>query len=172
VLRRERLAGERVGEDDVVVVEDRERYVRRVALLGVLHDVPGGGARLREPEDLLDRDTLPLGVELRPSGHAVDVGVEGSARKVPELVPGETERAVDLAPDAERPRLEVHRRDRAVVEDRELLGQVLAGRQPLRDRRIHRLRAEQPIEHGSTPSCAGHSRGSARQARVSGMSSA
>src|SRR4051812_29778961 len=54
MLGLERLTGERVGEDDVVVIEDLERHVGRVALLGVLDDEPRRRLRTRELQDLLD----------------------------------------------------------------------------------------------------------------------
>ena len=87
MLGLERLAAERVGEHHVVVVEHGERQVRRVALLGVGDDVGRRRADLGEPEDLLDRHALPVGVELRPAGDAVDVRVDRLARQRLELLP-------------------------------------------------------------------------------------
>ena len=92
MLQLQRLAVERVGEQDVVVVEDVERQVGRVALLGVADDVRRGRADLGHLEDRLDRDALPGRVELRPAGDAVDVGVDLLARQRLELVPGQGER--------------------------------------------------------------------------------
>ena len=114
-------------------------------------DVGRARADLGEAEDLLDRDALPVGVELRPAGDAVDVGVDGLARQRLELPPGQGERRVDLAPDPEVPRREVGLRHRAVVEDRELVGLVLAGRDPLRDRGIRGGRSEEAFEHRAAP---------------------
>src|SRR5690606_12652601 len=53
VLELERLAAERVGQEDVVVVEHLARQVRRVALLGVGDDEARLGSHLGQPEDLL-----------------------------------------------------------------------------------------------------------------------
>ena len=58
-------------------------------------------------------DALPVGVELGPAGHAVDVGVDGLAGQRLELLPGQGERRVDLAPDLEVPRREVRVRARS-----------------------------------------------------------
>src|SRR5262249_21781062 len=58
VLELERLAVEGVGEKDVVVIEDRQRQVRGVALLGVGDNVADVRAELGELEDVLDRDAL------------------------------------------------------------------------------------------------------------------
>src|SRR3954463_7352971 len=79
VVQLERLAVERVREQDIVVVQDRERDVGGVALLGVRHDVGRGRPDLGEAEDLLDRNSLPVRVELCPAGHAMDVRVDGLA---------------------------------------------------------------------------------------------
>jgi hypothetical protein len=83
-------------------------------------DVSRVRADLGQAEDLLDRDALPVGVELRPAGDAVDVGVDRLAWQRLERRPVEGERSIDLAPDADVPRGEVCLRDRAVVEDRNL----------------------------------------------------
>ena len=50
-----------------------------------------------------------------------------------ELLPGERERRIDLAPDLEVPGRQIDLRHRAVVEDGELLRPVLAGRDPFGD---------------------------------------
>ena len=63
-------------------------------------------------------------------------------------VPGQGERRVDLAPDLEVPGREVCVRDGAVVEDRELVGLVLAGRDAPRDGGVLLLGAEESFEHG------------------------
>ena len=57
--------------------------------------------------------------------------------------------AVDLAVDLEVPGREVDLRDRAVVEDRELLGPVLAGRDALGDGGVGGGAAEEAFEHGT-----------------------
>ena len=143
----ERRPAERVGQQDVVVIEDRERDVGGVALLGMRDDVCRVRADAGHLEDRLDGDALPVGVELRPAGHAMDVGVDGLARQGLELVPGQGERRIHLAPDLEIPFRQVDVRDRAVVEDGELVGLVLTGRDPLRDGWVRLAGAEESIEH-------------------------
>src|SRR4051812_48485188 len=99
-------------------------------------------------EDRLDRDALPVGVELRPTRHAVDVGVDRLAWQLLELRPGQRARRVDLAPDLEVPRREIRMRYGPVVEDRELVGLVLTWRDPFGHRRVLFLGAEESFEHG------------------------
>src|SRR3954447_457344 len=158
VLQLERLAVERVREQDIVVVQDRERDIGGVALLGVGHDVGRGRPDLGEAEDLLDRNSLPVRVELCPAGHAMDVRVDGLAGQRLELVPAEGERVVDLAVDLEVPGREVGPRDRAVVEDRELVGLVLAGWNSVGGRGIHLPAAEEAFEHRVSESGVGRHR--------------
>ena len=157
VVRGERLAVVGVGEEDVVVVQHRQRHVGGVALLGVADDVRGVGADLRQLQDRLDRDAFPVGVQLRPAGHAVDVGRHLLARQGLELVPGEAQRAVHLAMDAEVPRRQVHLGHGAVVEDRELLGQVLAGGHAVGHRGVGAAVPEESIEHAGLPRPTGRS---------------
>ncbi len=90
---------------------------------------------------------LPGRVELAPAGHAVDVGGDGLAGQGLELVPGEGERRVDLAPDPEVPGGQVGVRHRAVMQDRELVGPVLARRDAAGERRILVAIAEETFEH-------------------------
>ena len=77
----------------------------------------------------------------------MDVGRDLLAGECLELVPGQRERAVHEAEDAEVPRAEIGIRDRPVVEDRELVGLVLAGRDAGGDGRVGLL-AHQAVEHG------------------------
>jgi hypothetical protein len=60
-------------------------------------------------------------------------------------------KGVDLAEDPEVPLREIGIGNRAVVQDRELLGPVLTGRNPLHDRGILLAIAEETLEHGTTP---------------------
>ncbi len=61
----------------------------------------------------------------------MDVGVDRPARQALHVLPGQRERLLDQAGDAEVPGVEVDLWHRAVVQHRPLLGQVLAGRQPI-----------------------------------------
>src|SRR5450756_392499 len=60
----QRLALVAVRQQDVRVVEDLERHVRGVALLGVYEDVGRLGADLGHLQDRPDRDALPRGIQL------------------------------------------------------------------------------------------------------------
>ena len=103
MLQLEGLAAERVGQEHVVVIEDRQRQVGRVALLRVGEHELRPGPQLRSAEDLLDRHAFPGRVELGPAGDAVDVGLDRLARQRLELGPGEAERAVHFPEDLEVP---------------------------------------------------------------------
>jgi hypothetical protein len=149
VLGLEWLAVERVGQEHVIVIEDVEWQVGCVALLGVADDVGRGRADLRQLEDLLDRDAFPGRIELRPARHAMDVRMDLLAWEVFELLPGEREGRIDLAPHLEVPRRQIDPRHRAVVEHGELLRPVLAGRDPFGDGGIDCGVAEKAFEHES-----------------------
>jgi hypothetical protein len=77
----------------------------------------------------------------------MDVGVDLLARQRLELLPAQGEGVADLAVDPEVPGREVGLRHGAVVEDRELVGLVLAGRDALGGRGIHLPAAEEAFEH-------------------------
>ena len=81
MLQLERRAAERVGEQDVVVIEDGQRDVGGVALLGVRDDVRRVRSDAGHLQDRLDRDAFPGRVELGPAGDAVDVRVDRLARQ-------------------------------------------------------------------------------------------
>ena len=147
MLRLQRLAAEGVRQHDVVVLEDLEREVRRVALLAVREDEASGRLELRPAEDRLDRDTLPGRIQPRPTRHAVDVAVDRLAGETLELLPGERELALDLAVDLEVPLRKVRAGNRAVMQHGELERPVLAGRNPVGDLRVLLMTTEQPLEH-------------------------
>jgi hypothetical protein len=147
VLELEWLAVERVGQEHVIVVEDRERQVGGVALLGVGNHVRRRGPDRGHLEDGPDRHALPGGVELAPAGHAVDVCRHGPPGKGLELVPGERERGVDLTPGPEIPGREVRARHGTVVQDRELLRPILPWRNAAGDSGILVAVAEETLEH-------------------------
>src|SRR5437667_3813236 len=95
-----------------------------------------------------ERHSLPGRVELGPACHAMDVKHHGLARQGSDLRPFQREWRLDLSPDAEVPtgQLRVLRRA-PKVEDRELLGQDLAGWDALDDLRVGRFLL--PGQHGS-----------------------
>ena len=148
MFRLERPALVAVRQQHVLVVEHVERQVRGVALLGMDQDVGRLGPDLGQLQDRPDRDALPGRVELRPARHAVDVRGDRRAGQRQELVPGERERRPDQPVDAEVPRGQVGRGDAAVVEDRELLGQVLTRWDARRCRGILSAGPEEALEHG------------------------
>src|SRR5213592_1701989 len=118
-----------VGDQRLVLLEQRERDVRREALLGVGDDEAGARLRLGELRQLAPVDAAEARVEAAPARHAVDVDGDLGARKRLELVPCARDRPLDFAEDAEVPRGQVGLRDRAGMEHRPLLGQVLPGRE-------------------------------------------
>jgi hypothetical protein len=75
-------------------------------------------------------NALERRVEAAPARDAVNVGRDLRLRQRLQLVVAERDRLLDLAEDLEVPRREIGLRDGACVQDRPLLGQVLAGREP------------------------------------------
>ena len=136
MLRLERLALVAVGQQDVVVVEDRRAAGSwcSPARSGTRTGSPraGPGPAPGSPGSARPPRSCPASTSASRSGCPRD----RLAGQRLELVPGERERAVDLAVDPEVPRGQVGRGDAAVVEDGELLGQVLAGRDARGGRRI------------------------------------
>ena len=147
MLELQRLATERVGQEDVAVIEHGQGQVGGVALLGMRDDVCRARTDAGHLQDRLDRHAFPGGVELRPARDAVDVRLDGLARQVPELAPGQREWRIHLAPDLEVPVGEVGVRHGPVVEDREFVGLVLARRDALGDGRIRFASTEETLEH-------------------------
>src|SRR5262249_31628257 len=103
----------------------------------------------------VDRDPLPMGVELRPLGDAMDVGGDRLAGERVELCPRPALWRVDLAGQAEVPALERDVRRRPGGEHREGGGEVLprwgpAGRGPWtpRDRKRSLIAAALPHPPG------------------------
>ena len=150
MLLLEGLSIERVGEHHVVVIEDGQGHVRRVALFGMGKDVGRGRSHLGEFQDLLDRDAFPDSIQFRPARDAVDVRLDRLAGQGLELVPSQGERRIHLAVDLEVPFREVRVRYGSIVENRKLLGAVLARGDPFHDRRILDLVTEETLEHGAS----------------------
>ena len=93
VLGRERLAVGVRGEQGEWVLEERERRVRRVALLGVGDREVGASAWLGELGKRAPRDALERHVEAAPARDAVDVLGHLDLRQLVELLPREREPA-------------------------------------------------------------------------------
>ena len=129
VLRGQRLAVGLVDDERVLVLERRERHVRREARLGVGDREVRGRLRPAELRELAPVHALELRVEAAPAGDAVDVGRHLGRRERLQLVEAQRERLLDLAGHLERPGGEVDVRHLARVEHRPLLREVLAGRQ-------------------------------------------
>src|SRR3954451_18739990 len=129
VLRVERLAVVAERDPGFAVDQILERDVRRVAAVTERDRV--GRVVLDGLEQRVDSHALPDRVELRPAGDAVDVGGDRLARESLELVPRPADRLAAAA-ELERPLLERRVRRRARREHREVVGQVLARRYPVR----------------------------------------
>src|SRR6202165_4701180 len=103
-----------------------ERAVGRVPAVGENGGEVGSGF---DPfEQLVDRDTGPRCLELRPFGYAVNVLGHGLAGQRAKLFPGPPLRFVDLARDGERPLVQRHARSGSGGEDGEGVDHVLPGR--------------------------------------------
>ncbi len=128
-------------------------HVRGVALLGVRDDEVRGLERLHERLERAPVDALEGHVEAAPARDAVDVLGVGRPRERVQLVPREPDRVLDLSRDDEVPGREVGARDRAGVQDRPLLGQVLAWWQARRVvARLDDLSLRSAPEHGCNTS--------------------
>src|SRR5262249_36700674 len=119
----ERPGAAQVGDGDV----------GRVAVFAEGHDELRRRLVARGLEEGVEGDVLPAGIELGPLGDAVDVdGLLGGRQRVQRL-PGP---AAELAPrrvlERERPPVERDARRRPSREDRELVSDVLPGRDALR----------------------------------------
>jgi hypothetical protein len=126
VLRHERLAVCLVGNECGLVLERGERQVGREPLLGVGDCEMGARLRTDQLRELFPMDAAEARVEAAPARDAVDVDGDLAARQVLQLLPAERDRLLDLAEDAEVPGREIGVGDGARVEDRPLLGEVLA----------------------------------------------
>src|SRR4051812_12480641 len=150
VLGRERLAVGLVRDQRVVVLDRLERQVRREALLRVRGHEAGARLRAHELRDLAPVDASEARVEPAPARDAVDVHGHRAARQLLQLLPGQRQRLLDLAEDAEVPRAEVGVGNRPCVQHGPLLRQVLARWQPRRieaalDELLLRLRPKQRL---------------------------
>src|SRR5581483_10410466 len=148
VDRRELDSAQPLGALPEVLARDDE--AQRIAVLRMRDDEVRRRLRPGELRELAPVDALEARVELRPARDAVDVLHVRAARQLVELLPRELELLLHLAEDAERPSREVGvLGDRAGVQHRPLLRQVLPGRQPGRvePRVAHLLLGFRP-EHG------------------------
>ena len=135
------------------VAQERDRNVRRVALLGVRDDVVRGRQRFHERLDGAPVDALERDVEATPARDAVDVLRVRRPRERIQLVPGQPQWVLHLSFDEEVPGCEVGRRDRAGVQNGPLFGQVLPGRKPRRVvARVDDLSLRPAPEHGCNTS--------------------
>jgi hypothetical protein len=132
VLALERQPVERVGDQRVLVLQRREREVRRVPAVRVDQHVRGRRPRCGAGEEVERPHARPAGVELRPARHAVQVGRELRLRQREQLLPAQGERVLHEPVDGQGPRRRVELRDRPDREHRELLRRRLARRQARR----------------------------------------
>src|SRR6266516_4359721 len=125
VLRVEGLAVVAVGDPRLAVGDVLKRQVRRVPAVAEGHHVRRFVLDVLQKR--VDGDAFPDRGELRPLRDAVDVLRDRLARQLPELVPGPADR-LGATPDRERPLLERRVRRGPGGQDREVVRQVLAGR--------------------------------------------
>ncbi len=130
MLRGERLTVKMGRQQEVVGQRHLDRHVDGEVVFTVLQQVLGCWLELDQAtvHQLTDRNPFPLGVELAPAGHAVDVHLQLGARQLLKLFPVPALLLLDLAPDSQVPGLRIELGDRAVVQHRELVGRRLAGR--------------------------------------------
>ena len=129
MLGAERFAVVGVREKNIGASEVGERDVGGVALFGEDEGVLGGRRGLDEPKDLGEEDTSPAIVEAAPAGDAMEVRGDFGLRQGEKFLPGKFCRSGNFAGDFEIPGGFVEMRDAAVVENRPLEGERLAGRE-------------------------------------------
>src|SRR5438093_1714256 len=136
VLEREWAAVVAVCQQHVSVEEDIEREVRRVPRVRAGEDHV---LRFRpwadEVRDRPEADALPVVVEPRPRGHAVEVGGDLDLRQRHELVPRQLSGPLHGPIHRQRPRLRVEPRDDPKVEAGPPTGDMLPRGEP---RLLHR----------------------------------
>src|SRR2546425_578384 len=113
------------------MVQDVERVGSRVAVAASERREASRRANLGPLRHFLDRDSDPLVVERRPTGHAMEGGHHFRRRKTKELVVRKAGRLPDRAIHAEVPLLRVEPRNDAEVEPRPFPDLPLSGRETL-----------------------------------------
>ena len=98
----------------------------------MLDDEPGQGSGFYQSRvhQAAQGNAFPLGVELAPARHAVNVHHQLRTRQRHELVIGQAQRLFHLTPHSKVPGQRVKARHRTVMQHGELLGQSLTGRKP------------------------------------------
>src|SRR5579864_1207377 len=124
-----------VREKYVVIIEISERKVRRVIVIGMKHDEARLWLRLREAEDVLCANAVPLIVEARPGGNAVNIGDVAELRLNLKFGPTPIELVLDQAIDRETPALWLDPGLNPEIEHGPIAHLMLAGRQTLAARR-------------------------------------
>src|SRR5690349_11209780 len=127
VLRLKILAVELISDPRLPVQQIFQRYVGGVPPEAVHHGVVRSSLDVREQR--VQRDAAPGRAELRPFRDTVDVGAEILVRQRGELPPVPTGLVTRLGGDGEAPAVERDARGRAGREHREVVGQILTGRQ-------------------------------------------
>src|SRR5262245_56859858 len=131
VLWRQRLAVEPYCHQALAIEQVLKRQISGVPAVTVRHEV--GRRRLleaRRREQVVVRDTFPDGSELTPFGHAVDVDRELGPRHRLELLPRPLTDERSAVLQAQVPPVERRTWCRPGAQDREVVGHVLAGRDP------------------------------------------
>ena len=150
MLGREWLAVGVSREERQRGAKELDGHIRGIALFGVRDNE---ARRLERHHERLERapvDAFERSVEATPARDAVDVLGMGRPWERVQLVPRDPDRILDLSRDEEVPGREVGTRDRAGMQNRPLLGQVLARRQARRVvARVDDLSLRSAPEHDS-----------------------
>src|SRR2546430_5284401 len=128
VLRGEPFARPLQGDEVLRPIQIREWQVRRKPLLGDYETMLGRGLDPCALEQRVDRHSLERVIQPAPCRDAMDIAIDGLARKREKLIVGEREGFLDKAGNHERPLRRVDRRDITVMKDRPFGGGDLAGR--------------------------------------------
>src|SRR4029077_20491403 len=110
------------------VFEGGEWKIRREPLLRVRDDKACARLRADELSEIVPVDAAEARVEAAPARDAVDVDRDLAAGQLLQLLPRQRQRLLDLAEDAEVPGRKIRARNRAGMQHRPLLRQVLARR--------------------------------------------
>ncbi len=129
MLRLQRLPSVGKSEHRIIVIQDVERDIGSEAVLAMGHDVRSLRLNLYQAHDLAPGNAGPGGIQLAPTGDAMDIYHLSLVRQLHQIIPGQAQRLFHQAKDAQVPIVEaLVDRGRSIVQDGEFLGDELAGR--------------------------------------------
>ena len=92
-----------IGEQNVGIGEIGQSQIGRVAIMAVKHYMRGGRFWLHDRQQMRSGDPLPMIIEARPGGNAVNVGDVLKLGLRQEILKTPLDRCLDQAIDRERP---------------------------------------------------------------------